>query len=77
MATITITATVDEADLATFLASDPDIHGAMRARLNEVFGEGGAVLTTIDVQSVETGDDDPEDCDHEAIACLGCGAQAT
>jgi hypothetical protein len=76
VATITITATVDEADLAAFLVSDPDIHGAMRARLNEVFGEDGAVLTTIDVQSVETGDADPEDCDHEAITCLECGSQA-
>ena len=76
MATITIIATVGESDLAAFLASDPDIHGAMRARLNEVFGDDGAVLTTIDVQSVETGDADPEGCDHEAITCLACGAQA-
>lgn len=77
MATITITATVDDSDLAAFLKADPDIHGSMRARLSEVFGEDGAILTTVDVREVFTAPDGADEaCAHEAIICTECGSEA-
>jgi len=51
-ATLTITATVDAEDLAAFLADDPQILECVRARLDEVFGDNGAVLSTVDVVDV-------------------------
>lgn len=54
--TLTITATVDAADYETFLqdhSGPEDIASSFDARLDEVFGSGPEVLTTVRVQSVE------------------------
>lgn len=75
MATLTITATVDDDDLAQFLADDPDLAACVRARMNEVFGDHGAVLTTVDVRAVEVGRGDPDACEHPGVTCLDCGEQ--
>jgi hypothetical protein len=56
--TLTITATVDTADLGAFLVDDPDLTGCVAARFDEVFGDNGAVLTTVDVTDVTVADVD-------------------
>lgn len=55
--TLTITATVDADDFRVFLedhADLADVADSFNARLNEVFGSGPEVLTTVRVQSVQT-----------------------
>lgn len=52
---LTITATVEAADFAAFLADHQDmadVADSFDARLEEVFGRGPEVLTTVRVQSV-------------------------
>jgi hypothetical protein len=56
MANLTITATVDDADLERFLELDAEIRECFGARLSEVFGDDGAVLSTVQVWGVEISD---------------------
>lgn len=54
---LTLTATVNAADYAAFAADHTgpaDIASSFNARLNEVFGSGPEVLTTVSVKTVET-----------------------
>lgn len=77
MARLTISVYVDEADLAQFKKDDPEIEACFDARLSEVFGDNGAHLTTIRVESVTEGSGvDLQDCDHESIVCVDCGGIA-
>lgn len=55
--TLTISAEVDAEDFRTFLedhANLEDVADSFNARLNEVFGSGPEVLTSVRVQSVQT-----------------------
>lgn len=70
---LTITATVDDDDLAAFLADDPDLLACVHARFDEVFGDNGAVLSTVLVDAVIVGEsDDADECEHDRVACLDC-----
>lgn len=56
---LTLTATVSRSDFERFAADHTgpaDIVGSFNARLNEVFGSGPEVLTTIQVRDYETTD---------------------
>jgi len=77
VARLIISAYVDDADFARFKAGDPEIEMCFDARLSEVFGDNGAHLTTIRVESVALGEGvDLEQCDHINIACIDCGGIA-
>lgn len=52
MARLTIHATVDDADLAQFVGLD-EIDLSLDARLTEVYGDDGSLLTTIRVEAVD------------------------
>jgi hypothetical protein len=56
---LTINCTVDEDDFAAFQQDHTDLEdtaGSFDARLNEVFGNGPEVLTTVRVSSIEPGE---------------------
>jgi len=73
MATLTITATVPDADIDAFIAADPEVRECFAARLTEVYGDNAALLHTITVDAVHVHDEaDDEVCDHDRIACLNC-----
>lgn len=52
MARLTIHATVDDADLQQFVGLD-ELDLSFDARLTEVYGDDGTLLTTIRVESVD------------------------
>lgn len=52
MARLTIHATVDDADLQQFVGLD-ELDLSLDARLTEVFGDDGSLLTTIRVEAVD------------------------
>lgn len=74
MALLTVTIAVDDADLERFIKTDPDLRGSFAARLEEVYGDNDAMLTTGQVQNVIVGEQtDQSSCDHAAIVCTNCG----
>ena len=76
MARLTITTTVDNADLAAFLALDEQLTECVRARMNEVFGDDGAVLSSVLVDAVLIGEDgDADSCEHDRVACVDCSSR--
>ena len=52
MARLTIHATVDDADLQQFVGLD-ELDLSFDARLTEVYGDDGSLLTTIRVEAVD------------------------
>lgn len=75
MTLLTITVAVDNADLDAFTKDDPDLTGSFAARLQEVYGDNGAMLTTGRVRSVIVGEEtSDDDCNHSSIVCTHCGS---
>lgn len=54
--TLTLTCTVDAEDWEAFKAGTPDpaeLLGCFEARLDEIYGDDGSVLTTVHAEKVE------------------------
>jgi hypothetical protein len=68
--TITITATVEVDDLEAFLADDPDLLACVDSRFDEVFGDNGAVLSTVRVNALTIDGDAPLALSREALEAL-------